>query len=86
MQTLQTFQSQAMATKISDLEKDIIRIDEWKNTCSFAIKDLMAKEQNDKVFFPKEIFAYTQQRNILETHREMRRVRIARLKLEEQGY
>ena len=85
MQTLQTFLSQPMtATKICDLEKEIALIDEWKNTCSLAIKDLMAKEQNEKIFFPKEIFEYTQQRNVLETHREMRRVRIARLKLEEQ--
>ncbi len=86
MQTLQTFLNQAMATKICDLEKEITIIDEWKNTCTLAIKDLMAREVQDKEFFPKEIYAYTQQRNILETHRDMRRVRIARLKLEEQGY
>ena len=75
-----------MPTTIYNLEEDIALIDEWKNTCTLAIKDLMAREQAEKVFFPKEIFAYTQQRNMLETHREMRRVRITRLRLEEQGY
>ena len=83
---LQTFQHQPTATTICNLEKEMILIDEWKNTCSLAIKGLMAKEQNEGIYFPKEIYEYTQQKNILETLREMRRVRISRLKLEEQGY
>lgn len=77
------FHSQSIPKKLCNLEKEIILIDEWKNTCTLAIKELMAKEQAEKVFFPKEIYEYTQQRNMLETHREMRRVRINRLKLEE---
>ena len=46
----------------------------------------MAKEDPEKkIFFAQEIHELIQQRNMLETHKEFRRVRIARLKYEEQG-
>ena len=46
----------------------------------------MAKEDvMKKIFYAAEIHELIQERSMLETHREFRRVRIARLKYEEQG-
>ncbi len=84
---MQTFLNQSIPNGINELEEQIRQIDEWRALCTKLIKDLMAKEDMEKkIFFAKEIHELTQERNMLETHREFRRVRIARLKLEEQGF
>ncbi len=84
---MQKFLNQSIPTTINELEQEIKQIDEWRELCSRLIKDFMAKEDmQKKIFFAKEIHELTQQRNMLETHREFRRVRISRLKLEEQGF
>lgn len=84
---MQKFLNQSIPMTISELEEEIKQIDEWRELCSRLIKDFMAKEDmQKKIFYAKEIHELTQQRNMLETHREFRRVRISRLKLEEQGF
>ncbi len=84
---MQKFLNQSIPMTISELEEEIKQIDEWRELCSRLIKEFMAKEDmQKKIFYAKEIHELTQQRNMLETHREFRRVRISRLKLEEQGF
>lgn len=84
---MQTFLNQSIPTGIKELEEQIKQIDAWRSLCTEKIKELMAKEDMEKkIFYAQEIHALTQERNMLETHREFRRVRIARLKLEEQGF
>ena len=47
------------------------------------IRDLMGREDAAQgVFFPAEIHELHQQKNMLETHKEFRRVRMRRLRLE----
>lgn len=47
------------------------------------IRDLMSREDAAReIFFPAEIHELHQQKNMLETHREFRRVRMRRLRLE----
>ncbi len=83
---MQAFLSQSLPTTIKELEEEIAQIDAWRELCSNLIKDFMAKEDPaKKIFFPGEIHELIQERNMLETHREFRRVRIARLKYDEQG-
>lgn len=83
---MQTFLSQSLPTTIKELEEEIAQIDAWRELCTHLIKDFMAKEDMEKkIFFAKEIHELIQERNMLETHREFRRVRIARLKYDEQG-
>ena len=83
---MQTFLSQSLPTTINELEEEIVQIDAWRRLCTDLIKDFMAKEDPEKkIFFAQEIHELIQQRNMLETHKEFRRVRIARLKYEEQG-
>ena len=79
---MQTFLSQSLPTTINELEEEIAQIDAWRRLCT----DFIAKEDPEKkIFFAQEIHELIQQRNMLETHKEFRRVRIARLKYEEQG-
>ena len=83
---MQTFLSQSLPTTINELEEEIAQIDASRRLCTDLIKDFMAKEDPEKkIFFAQEIHELIQQRNMLETHKEFRRVRIARLKYEEQG-
>lgn len=83
---MQTFLSQSLPMTIKELEAEIEQIDAWRLLCSNLIKDFMAKEDVEKkIFYAKEIHELIQERNMLETHREFRRVRIARLKYDEQG-
>lgn len=69
-----------MPTDIKELEEQMAQIDIWKKIFSNAIYELMQLEIKEKKYFPKEIHEYTQQKNMLETYREMRRVKIAKLK------
>lgn len=84
---MRNFLNQSIPNTINELEEQIKQIDEWRSLCSRLIREFMEKENPaGKIFFPEQIHALTQERNMLQTHREFRRVRIARLKAEEQGY
>ncbi len=68
---------------ISELEEQIVRIEEAQKACSAAIRRLMESEDMAKgVFFPAQIHELHQLKNMLETHRQYRRVRISRIKLQ----
>ncbi len=71
---------------ISELEAQIALLDEERKNCADTIRELMAREDPQKgVFFPAEIHALRQQRNILESHRQFRAARVNRLRFESQG-
>ena len=72
-----------MPETIFELEEQIARIEEAQAACSEAIRKLMESEDLARgVFFPAQIHELHQQKNMLETHRQYRRVRISRLKLQ----
>lgn len=84
MLTSQTFLSQTptqMPNEISELEEQMAQIDQWKKIFSDAIRELMQIEMEEKKYFPQEIHEFTQKRNMLETYREMRRIRIAKINM-----
>ena len=83
---MRIFLSRSLPTTIDELEAEIRQIDEWRLLCTNLIKECMAKEDvMKKIFYAAEIHELIQERNMLETHREFRRVSIALLKYEEQG-
>ena len=80
---MENFLRNPLPTKISDLEEQIAGIDAVQKQCTETIKELMAREDMEKgIFFPAEIHELQQYRNMLETHKQYRRVRINRLKLQ----
>ena len=82
---LESFQRPLPET-IFELEEQIARIEEAQAACSAAIRKLMESEDIARgVVFPAHIHELHQQKNMLETHRQYRRVRISRLKLQETG-
>ena len=68
---------------ISDLEKQIEIIEQAQKKCSDSIRELMDKEDiANGIVFPQQIHELHQQKNMLETHKQYRRVRISRLRLQ----
>ena len=69
--------------KISELEEQIALIEKAQQQCANEIKELMAKEDIAKgIVFPQQIHELHQTKNMLETHKQYRRVRISRLKMQ----
>ncbi len=75
-----------MPETISEIEEQIACIEELQKECYAAIRKLMESEDIARgVVFPAQIHELHQQKNMLETHRQYRRARISRLKLQNGG-
>ena len=78
----ENFLQMPLPEKIAELEEQIAVIQAEQKRCTDTIRELMAREDMEKgIFFPAEIHELTQQKNMLETHIQFRRVRVNRLKL-----
>ncbi|MCQ2443917.1 MAG: hypothetical protein MJ061_00235 [Mailhella sp.] len=79
---MESFLLNPLPTRIEDLERQIAVIDEEQKRCTAAIRDLMDREDIGRgIVFPMEIHELHQRKNMLETHKQYRRVRINRLRL-----
>ena len=68
---------------IPEIEEQISLIEKAQKDCSMAIRRLMESEDiANGIVFPNQIHELHQQKNMLETHKQYRRVRINRLKLQ----
>ena len=66
---------------IFELEEQIARIEMAQKACCDSIRRLMDSEDiANGVVFPRQIHELHQQKNMLETYKQYRRVRISRLK------
>lgn len=63
------------------MEEQIALIEKAQALCHASIRELMDKEDIARgIVFPQQIHELHQQKNMLETHKQHRRVRINRLK------
>ena len=68
---------------ISDLEKEIGRIEDEEQACLMELRSLLARENpSEGIFFAKEIHTLKQDRLRLNVEKEFCRKRIARLRFE----
>ena len=80
---MENFLQNPLPEKISELEEQIAAIDAEQKNCVDTIRELMAREDIEKgIVFPGEIHELQQRKNMLETHKQYRRVRISRLKMQ----
>lgn len=80
---MESFLLKPLPETMTELEAEVAFIEAAQKRCDDMIRDLMSKEDPAKgVFFPAEIHELHQQKNMLETHKEFRRVRMRRLRLE----
>lgn len=79
---MENFLRNPLPETISELEAQMELIGSVQKECDRKIRELMAAENVEKgVVFPQEIHELHQQKNMLETHMQYRRVRIRRLRL-----
>ena len=84
---MESFLRNPLPETISDLEDQISRIEAVQKQCTDTIRELMNREDFTKgIFYAQEIHELHQQKNMLETHKQYRRVRINRLKLQRGMY
>ena len=77
---MENFLLKPLPETMTELETEVTLIEAAQKRCDDMIRDLMSREDAAReIFFPAEIH---QQKNMLETHREFRRVRMRRLRLE----
>lgn len=80
---MESFLLKPLPETMTELEAEAAFIEAAQKRCDDMIRDLMSKENPAKgIFFPAEIHELHQQKNMLETHKEFRRVRMRRLRLE----
>ncbi len=80
---MESFLRLPLPQTISELEEQISVIERVQKQCLHAIKELMDREDFEKgIYYAQEIHELHQQKNMLETHKQYRRVRINRLKFE----
>ncbi len=80
---MENFLRNSLPETMTELEAETALIETAQKRCDDMIRDLMSKEDPAKgIFFPAEIHELHQQKNMLETHKEFRRVRMRRLRLE----
>lgn len=80
---MESFLLKPLPETMTELEAEAALIEAAQKRCDDMIRDLMSKEDPAKgIFFPAEIHELHQQKNMLETHKEFRRVRMRRLRLE----
>lgn len=79
---MESFLLKPLPETISELEAQMALIGAVQQECDKKIRELMAAEDVEKgIVFPQEIHKLHQQKNMLETHMQYRRVRINRLRL-----
>ena len=82
MESMESFLLKPLPETISELEAQMALIGAVQQECDKKIRELMAAEDVEKgIVFPQEIHELHQQKNMLETHMQYRRVRINRLRL-----
>ena len=85
-ESMETFLQSPLPETITELEDQIALIEKAQAQCVWTIRDLMEREDPlHGVAFPAEIHELHQQKNMLETHKEFRKVRIRRLRFQENG-
>ena len=80
--SMENFLLKPLPETMTELETEVTLIEAAQKRCDDMIRDLMSREDAREIFFPAEIHELHQQKNMLETHREFRRVRMRRLRLE----
>ena len=79
---MESFLQRPLPETISELEAQMALIGAVQKDCDKKIRELMAAEDVEKgIVFPQEIHELHQQKNMLETHMQYRRVRINRLRM-----
>ncbi len=79
---MESFLQKPLPETISELEAQMALIGAVQKDCDKKIRELMAAEDVEKgIVFPQEIHELHQQKNMLETHMQYRRVRINRLRM-----
>ena len=79
---MESFLQKPLPETISELEAQMALIGAVQKDCDKKIRELMAAEDVEKgIVVPQEIHELHQQKNMLETHMQYRRVRINRLRM-----
>ena len=79
---MESFLQKPLPETISELEAQMALIGAVQKDCDKKMRELMAAEDVEKgIVFPQEIHELHQQKNMLETHMQYRRVRINRLRM-----
>lgn len=72
---------------MTELEAQIALIEQTQEQCARTIRALMEREDPlHGIAFPAEIHELHQQKNMLETHKEFRKVRIRRLRFQAEAF
>ena len=83
---MESFLRNPLPETICELDEQIARIEEMQRACADAVRDLMAREDiTNGIVFPQEIHELQQKKNMLETHKQYRRVRRRRLQMQHAG-
>ena len=79
---MESFLLKPLPETISELEAQMADIEAVQKECTRKIRELMDAEDVEKgIVFPQEIHELHQQKNMLETHMQYRRVRLNRLRM-----
>ena len=79
---MESFLLKPLPETISELEAQMALIGAVQQECDKKIRELMDAEDVEKgIVFPQEIHELHQQKNMLETHMQYRRVRMNRLRM-----
>ena len=79
---MESFLLKPLPETISELEAQMAVIEAVQKECTRKIRELMDAEDVEKgIVFPQEIHELHQQKNMLETHMQYRRVRLNRLRM-----
>ena len=81
-ESMESFLRKPLPETISELEAQMAVIAAVQKQCAQKIRELMDAEDVEKgIVFPQEIHELHQQKNMLETHMQYRRVRMNRLRM-----
>ena len=81
-ESMESFLLKPLPETISELEAQMAVIEAVLKECTRKIRELMDAEDVEKgIVFPQEIHELHQQKNMLETHMQYRRVRLNRLRM-----
>ena len=79
---MESFLLKPLPETISEIEAQMAVIEAVQKECTRKIRELMDAEDVEKgIVFPQEIHELHQQKNMLETHMQYRRVRLNRLRM-----
>lgn len=81
MASMENFLQKPLPETLEELEEEVTVISEMQTLCEKKIRELISSEKIEEgIVFPQEIHELHQQKNMLETHKQYRRVRINRLR------